>query len=240
MDNHLIEYLKFLKDLGIEEFPKVSLKVSKPVEKTQESVETVFKKMALQVANCKVCPLHQKRLNSVFGEGNPYTDLMFIGEAPGGDEDKQGRPFVGRAGQLLTKIINAMGLERSDVYIANVIKCRPPFNRDPEPEEIAACWHFIEKQIEMIKPKVICTLGRISTKTILMTTEAISRLRGKFGEYKGIKVMPTYHPSYLLRNPSAKKLVWEDMKKIMAFLAEHSETLGEKVRKKMEEYNGKG
>ncbi len=240
MDNYLIEYLKFLKDLGIEEFPKIRLKKTKPIEKKPEKVEDVFKKMALNVAKCRACQLHEKRLNSVFGEGNPHTDLMFIGEAPGGDEDKQGRPFVGRAGQLLTKIINAMGLERSDVYIANVIKCRPPFNRDPQPEEISACWHFIEKQIELIKPKVICTLGRISTKTILMTTDAISRLRGKFGNYKGIKVMPTYHPSYLLRNPSAKKQVWEDMQKIMKFLAENSETLGEKVKKKMEEYNGKG
>ncbi len=239
MDKELLEYLKFLKDIGIEDIPRIKLIKANTIQNTDLSIEQVFKKMALEVANCKACPLYQKRQNSVFGEGNPSTDLMFIGEAPGGDEDKQGRPFVGRAGQLLTKIINAMGLEREDVYIANVIKCRPPFNRDPEPEEIAACWHFIEKQIELIKPKVICTLGRISTKTILMTTQAISRLRGKFGDYKGIKVLPTYHPSYLLRNPAAKKQVWEDMKKIMEFLAENSQTLGPKVKKKMEEYNGK-
>ncbi|BBB32692.1 DNA polymerase bacteriophage-type [Thermotomaculum hydrothermale] len=239
MDNEIIEYLKFLKDIGIDEIPRVKLTVSKPVNTEKKSVEEVLKQMAKEVANCKACPLSQKRQNSVLGEGNPHTDLMFIGEGPGADEDRQGRPFVGRAGQLLTKIINAMGLERSDVYISNVVKCRPPFNRDPEPEEIAACWHFIEKQIELIKPKVICTLGRISTKTILMTTESISRLRGRFGEYKGIKVMPTFHPSYLLRNPSAKKQVWEDMQKIMHYLAEHSETLGEKIKKKLEEYNGK-
>jgi len=238
MDNEIISYLKFLKDIGIEEIPKVKISASPPKRKL--TVEQEFAIMEKKVRECKACKLYEKRKNTVFGEGNPHTDLMFIGEAPGADEDRQGRPFVGKAGQLLTRIINAMGLERSDVYIGNVIKCRPPFNRDPEPEEIAACWHFIERQIELIKPKVICTLGRISTKTILMTTESISRLRGKFREYKGIKVLPTFHPSYLLRNPSAKKQVWDDMQKIMAYLADNSEMLGEKIKKKMEEYNAKG
>ncbi len=239
MDKEIVEYLKFLKEIGIDDIPRVELKHER-TPKQHLTVEKEFEKMAKQIAMCKACPLHTSRNNTVFGEGNPHTDLMFIGEAPGGDEDKQGRPFVGRAGQLLTKIINAMGLQREDVFIANVIKCRPPFNRDPEPEEISACWHFIERQIELINPLIICTLGRISTKTILMTTEGISKLRGRFGEYKGIKVMPTFHPSYLLRNPSAKKLVWEDMKKIMAFLAENSPVLGQKVKDKLEEYNAKG
>ncbi len=238
MDKEIVEYLKFLKEIGIDELPRIDIKHIKQPEQNI-SIEKEFERMSKQVAMCKACSLHTSRNNTVFGEGNPHTDLMFIGEAPGGDEDKQGRPFVGKAGQLLTRIINAIGLEREDVYIANVIKCRPPFNRDPEPEEISACWHFIEKQIELINPLVICTLGRISTKTILMTTEGISKLRGRFGQYKGIKVMPTFHPSYLLRNPGAKKQVWEDMKKIMAYLSEHSQVLGEKVKKKLEEYNAK-
>ncbi len=238
MDKEIVEYLKFLKEIGIDELPRIDIKHIKQPEQ-DIAIEKEFERMSKQVAVCKACPLYSSRKNTVFGEGNLHTDLMFIGEAPGGDEDKQGRPFVGKAGQLLTRIINAMGLEREDVYIANVIKCRPPFNRDPEPEEISACWHFIERQIDLIKPLVICTLGRISTKTILMTTEGISKLRGRFGEYKGIKVMPTFHPSYLLRNPGAKKQVWEDMKKIMAFLAENSSLLGRKVKAKLEEYNAK-
>ena len=238
MDREIAEYLKFLKDIGIQEIPKIKIKTSSE-KKPEIPVEQVFEQMKKQVEQCKACQLHLKRQNSVFGEGNPKADLMFIGEAPGADEDRQGRPFVGKAGQLLTKIIKAMGLERKEVFIANVIKCRPPFNRDPEPEEIACCWHFIEKQIKLINPKVICTLGRISTRTLLQTTSAISRLRGNFGEYKGIKVMPTFHPSYLLRNPSAKKLVWEDMQKIMKYLADNSEQYSAKIKAKLEEYNGK-
>jgi len=139
---------------------------------------------------------------------------MFIGEAPGEEEDIQGFPFVGRAGQLLTKIIEAMGMEREDVYIANVLKCRPPHNRMPLPTEILSCAQNIKRQVEIIKPKVICTLGKFASQTLLKTQIPITALRGKFQEYNGIKVMPTFHPAYLLRNPQDKRLVWEDMKKI--------------------------
>ena len=140
---------------------------------------------------------------------------MFIGEAPGEEEDKRGEPFVGRAGQLLTKIIEAMGLKREDVYIANILKCRPPHNRAPQPDEIIACRENVKRQVEMINPRVICTLGKFASQTLLRTQTPISVLRGHFQEYNGIKVMPTFHPAYLLRNPNEKKTVWQDMKKIM-------------------------
>ena len=166
------------------------------------------------VLQCTACDLAKTRKNVVFGSGDPHAELMFIGEAPGGEEDIQGLPFVGRAGQLLTKIIEAMGLKRQDVYIANILKCRPPDNRAPLPIEILACSQNVRKQVELIKPKVICTLGKFASQTLLKTETPISALRGKFQEYNGIKVMPTFHPAYLLRNPDDKKLVWEDMKKI--------------------------
>lgn len=167
------------------------------------------------VSGCRACALHKTRRNIVFGAGNPKARLMFIGEAPGQDEDAQGLPFVGRAGQLLTKIIEAMGLRRDDVYIANILKCRPPNNRAPLPAEIAACRDNVRSQIGLVRPKVICTLGKFASQTLLNTETPISSLRGNFREYEGIKVMPTYHPAYLLRNPDDKKLVWEDMKKII-------------------------
>ena len=177
------------------------------------------KKMSLSdiqkhVSSCTKCGLSETRTNPVFGEGSQEADLMFIGEAPGKDEDLQGRPFVGRAGQLLTKIIESIGLKREDVYIANILKSRPPDNRNPQPDERAACTPYLLKQIECIKPKVICTLGKFSSQTLLDTETPISSLRGKFYEYHGIKLMPTYHPAYLLRSSIGKKDVWEDMKKI--------------------------
>ncbi|MDD5423072.1 MAG: uracil-DNA glycosylase [Candidatus Omnitrophota bacterium] len=168
-----------------------------------------------EVMACAQCGLSVTRHNVVFGSGNPKADLMFIGEAPGRDEDIQGLPFVGRAGQLLTKIIEAMGLKRQDVYIANILKCRPPDNRAPLPAEILACEENVKRQVGIIKPKVICTLGKFASQTLLKTETPISALRGKFQEYEGIKVMPTFHPAYLLRNPNDKKLVWEDMKKVL-------------------------
>lgn len=168
-----------------------------------------------EVSGCKNCDLYKTRLNVVFGSGDPKAKLMFIGEAPGEEEDIQGLPFVGRAGQLLTKIIEAMRLNRQDVYIANILKCRPPNNRIPLPTEILACAGNVKAQVEIIKPKVICTLGKFASQTLLKTETPISALRGKFQEYNGIKVMPTFHPAYLLRNPGDKKLVWEDMKKIL-------------------------
>jgi uracil-DNA glycosylase, family 4 len=168
-----------------------------------------------EISSCKRCSLHKTRHNIVLGAGNPKAQLMFVGEAPGEDEDLQGVPFVGRAGQLLTKIIEAMGLARSDVYIANILKCRPPNNRPPLPNEIEECEDVLKKQIDIIKPKIICTLGKFASQTLLRTETPISALRGSFKEYNGIKLMPTFHPAYLLRNPVEKKSVWIDMQNIM-------------------------
>jgi len=168
-----------------------------------------------EIGDCRRCKLCATRKNIVFGSGSPNARLMFVGEAPGADEDIQGQPFVGRAGQLLTKMIQAMGLSREEVYIANIIKCRPPENRNPQPDEIAACSPFLIKQVETIRPKVICALGTFSAQTLLETQQKISALRGKFHDYHGVKVLPTFHPAYLLRNPNEKKSVWEDLKKIM-------------------------
>jgi len=167
---------------------------------------------------CTKCRLAKTRTQVVYGVGNPKADLMFIGEAPGRDEDIQGQPFVGRAGALLTDIIKAMKLTRDDVYIANVIKCRPPDNRNPEPDELDACRPFIRRQIDIIKPKVIVTLGRFALQSLLEKGFSITAVRGSWLDFNGIKVMPTYHPAYLLRNPSAKKDVWQDMKKVMTEL----------------------
>ncbi len=169
----------------------------------------------VKVDKCIKCALSKTRKNIVFGEGDPESRLMFIGEAPGAEEDNTGRPFVGRAGQLLTKIIESINLKREEVYIANIIKCRPPENRNPMEEEIASCAPFLKEQIAVIRPEIICTLGKFSTEFIIGEGKgSISSVRGKTYNYDGITVIPTYHPSYLLRNPSAKKETWEDMKKI--------------------------
>ena len=173
------------------------------------------------IGDCTRCKLHTLgRSQIVFGVGNPQADLMFVGEAPGADEDIQGVPFVGRAGQLLTKIIEAIGMKREDVYIANVIKCRPPQNRNPEPDEVEKCEPFLFRQIAVIKPKVIVALGKFGAQTLLRTLDPISRLRGRVFEYRGAKLIPTFHPAYLLRNPSSKREVWEDMKLVRKLLAE--------------------
>jgi DNA polymerase len=174
-----------------------------------------------KILNCRFCPLFKTRTQAVPGEGNRKARLMFVGEAPGRDEDLQGKPFVGRAGQLLTKIIQSMGFSREEVYIANVIKCRPPENRTPRPDEIKACSPFLLKQIDMIRPEVIVTLGKVATEFILQSSRSMSELRGHFGEFQGIPVMPTFHPSYLVRNEGNKqirKMVWEDMKQVMKLL----------------------
>ena len=168
---------------------------------------------------CKLAGLGRKQI--VFGVGNPDADLMFVGEAPGADEDVQGEPFVGRAGQLLTKIIEAIGLARADVYIANVIKCRPPGNRNPEPDEVAECEPFLFRQIDTIRPKVIVALGTFAAKALLKTDAPISRIRGQVFDYRsGAKLIPTFHPAFLLRSPERKRDVWEDMKKVRALLAD--------------------
>jgi DNA polymerase len=176
------------------------------------------------LGDCTRCKLHQLgRTQIVFGVGNPRAELMFVGEAPGHDEDLQGIPFVGRAGQLLTKIIQAMGLERDAVYIANVIKCRPPGNRNPEPDEVATCEPFLFRQIDSIRPRVIVALGTFAARALLRTNDPISRLRGRPFAYRGVKLVPTYHPAFLLRSPQFKRETWEDMKMVMALLKEPRE-----------------
>jgi uracil-DNA glycosylase len=173
-----------------------------------------------EIGDCTRCKLHAGRTQIVFGVGSPDARLMFVGEGPGADEDEQGEPFVGRAGQLLTQIIKAMGFAREEVYIANVVKCRPPGNRNPEPDEIAECSPFLHAQIAAINPRVIVALGKFAAQTLLQTETPISRLRGQFHPMGGRDVMPTFHPSYLLRNPAAKREVWDDMKLVMRRLAE--------------------
>ncbi|MEE2908983.1 MAG: uracil-DNA glycosylase [Candidatus Poribacteria bacterium] len=188
--------------------------------KTREPLYTGLnlENLKMEALDCHKCQLDQSRTHVVFGIGNQKADLMFVGEAPGAEEDRTGKPFVGRAGQLLTKIIQSIGLTRDDVYIANVLKCRPPSNRNPKLNEIEQCEPYLLRQIELIKPKVICALGTFAAQILLRTDERISKLRGDFYSYHGTKVMPTYHPAYLLRNPENKRQVWEDIQKVMAEL----------------------
>lgn len=206
---------------GVREFPSSAAGLTNAGE---------LVKLKARSSDCERCDLCKSRTNLVFGEGAPDADIMFVGEAPGRDEDKQGRPFVGRAGKLLTDIIKAMGFDREEVYIANILKCRPPGNRNPEPQEIAQCMPILTEQINAISPKVICTLGKFASHTLLATEEPISRLRGEFREYGRVKVMPTYHPAYLLRNPKAKKDVWKDMKQVASFLGVRIPARGQKKK----------
>ncbi|MBU4320554.1 MAG: uracil-DNA glycosylase [Nitrospinae bacterium] len=182
---------------------------------TSEQKKSALNALREEIGDCQRCKLSKGRKNIVFGEGSIDAEIMFIGEGPGEDEDIQGRPFVGKAGQLLTKLIEKMGFKREDVYIGNIVKCRPPFNRDPEEDEINACSPFIRKQAEIISPKVIVSLGRISTQTLIGLKIPIGKLRGKFYQFEDIPLMPTFHPSYLLRNPKDKWLVWEDAQKVL-------------------------
>ncbi len=172
-----------------------------------------------ELGDCTRCKLHGGRKNIVFGVGNPNADLVFVGEAPGGDEDIQGEPFVGAAGQLLTKMIAAMGYRREDVYICNVLKCRPPYNRNPEPDEVQSCEPFLKKQLAAIAPRMIVTLGKFASQAICREDTPITRLRGNWRSYEGITVMPTYHPAYLLRTPEAKRQAWADLQAVNAALA---------------------
>ena len=185
------------------------------VAASPETLETIRG----DLGDCARCRLHRGRTNLVFGVGSPTADLVFVGEAPGRDEDLQGIPFVGRAGQLLTRIIAAIGLSREEVYIANVIKCRPPDNRNPQPDEVAACRPFLFRQIDAVRPRVVVALGGFAVRTLLQTDEAISRLRGREFDCRGAKLIPTFHPAYLLRSPERKRDVWEDMKRVRALLA---------------------
>ncbi len=187
-----------------------------PVEDASLATTSTLAELRAEIGDCQRCRLCEKRNTIVFGVGNPDAEIVFVGEGPGYEEDKQGEPFVGRAGQLLTQIITkGMQMQRSDVYIANVIKCRPPENRNPEPDEIAACDPFLVRQLEIIRPKVIIALGKFAAQTLLKDTTPITRLRGKWQSYHGIKLMPTLHPAYLLRNPKDKRLVWEDIKAVL-------------------------
>ena len=186
----------------------------------------LLQELRREMGDCTKCKLHVQRKNIVFGVGNPDARLVFVGEGPGRDEDIQGEPFVGKAGQLLTRIIQAIGLTREEVYIANIIKCRPPENRNPQPDEIKVCEPFLLRQLDIIKPKIICALGNFAAQTLLMTGEKITKLRGRFHNFKGIKLMPTYHPAFLLRNPEMKKDVWEDMKMVQK---EYREEISEQV-----------
>ena len=203
-------HFEYRKSCGISYFQETEERKSDLPEDNQSLLDRVVE----EIGDCKRCKLHPTRKNIVFGSGNHGARLMLVGEAPGSEEDEQGMPFVGKAGQLLTKIIEAIDLKRSDVYIANILKCRPPSNRNPEEDEIKTCIPFLEKQIKIIAPEIVCTLGNIATRAMLDTDMGITKLRGRFHERSGLKVMPTYHPSYLLRDQSKKRETWEDMKKV--------------------------
>ena len=220
--------LRFLKGIGIETLPiekeptmtnlSVTSKTTPPKDK--ENPAKRLKELETSLEGCTRCKLAKGRTHLVFGEGSPKADLMFIGEGPGRDEDLQGRPFVGRAGQLLTRIITAVKMERSDVYIANIVKCRPPNNRNPEPDEVQACMPFLMKQIGIVRPRVICALGSVAFQNLTGTKAPISKSRGTLTPWRdGILIMPTFHPAFLLRNPNKKRDVWEDVQVIMKFLS---------------------
>ena len=218
----IVEHLRFAAELGVagvSRDPAWRARAGDTVPLLRSGAEALAALKADIGPDCSRCKLHTLgRRQVVFGVGNPEASLMFVGEAPGADEDIQGVPFVGRAGQLLTKIIEAIDLKREDVYIANVIKCRPPQNRNPEQDEVETCEPFLFQQIDMIKPKVVVALGTFAARALLRTLDPISRLRGRVYEYRGAKLIPTFHPAYLLRNPSSKREVWEDMKLVRSLL----------------------
>jgi uracil-DNA glycosylase len=234
--SELSEHLRFYEELGVNgisrdpkwqrrergESPDVPAATPAPdvvpVTIARSSIEALAT-IREDLGECTRCKLHtQGRTQIVFGVGNPAADVMFVGEAPGADEDAQGVPFVGRAGQLLTKMIEAMGFRRDDVYIANVLKCRPPGNRNPEPDEIATCEPYLFRQLASVEPKVVIALGAFAARTLLKTDEPISRLRGRVFDYRGAKLIPTFHPSFLLRSPGYKREAWDDLKKALAIL----------------------
>jgi uracil-DNA glycosylase len=210
--------LEYFRDLGVREIFLPPPSARAPGTVSPGSMPDL-ESLSRFLEGCPRCKLSKSRTNIVFGQGSPTAELMFVGEAPGRDEDEQGLAFVGRAGQLLTKIIEAMGRKREDVYICNVIKCRPPNNRNPERDEVASCRPFLEEQLRLIAPKVIVTLGTFAAQALLETDEPIGRLRGRWQATRGVRVMPTFHPAFLLRSPERKKDVWEDMKLVRDFLA---------------------
>jgi uracil-DNA glycosylase family 4 len=231
--DNLREHLKYYRDLGVaglttdpawreraDAAPRTAHSEPGLAQPTPlpDTAPMTLTEIRADIGECTRCKLHTTRQTIVFGSGNPEAQLMFVGEAPGADEDEQGLPFVGRAGQLLTKIIEAIDLKRDDVYIANVIKCRPPANRNPEPDEIATCEPFLFRQIDTIKPRVIVALGTHAAHTLLKIDDPISRIRGKQHDFRGAILIPTFHPAYLLRSPERKREVWEDMKLVKALL----------------------
>ena len=214
----LVEYMEYEKDEGrthVEISPRAQSADDGTGEGTSVEAGPGVEQIAKQVAGCTKCPLHAGRTNTVPGQGSATPEIMFIGEAPGHDEDLQGLAFVGKAGKLLTKMINAMGLEREDVFIGNILKCRPPENRAPLPEEMTACMPYLRAQIAALKPKVIVTLGGTASKSLLDITIGITKFRGQWKVFEGIDTMPTYHPAYLLRSPSAKKDAWADLQEVL-------------------------
>ncbi|MBI5252200.1 MAG: uracil-DNA glycosylase [Desulfomonile tiedjei] len=219
---HLVKnYLEYQVNLGFTQVILPKTRAVSLVSKKAESGSIVLESIRKELGDCKRCPLHSARLSIVFGEGNPNAELMFVGEGPGADEDREGKPFVGRAGQLLTKMIRAMGFDRSEVYIANIVKCLPPENRNPKTLEISTCLPFLKSQVTAVKPRVVVALGRIATSSLLNTTESLSNLRGQFHDFDGILLMPTYHPSFLLRQERDRKYkaeAWEHLQKVMAYL----------------------
>ena len=234
MSNDLINHLKFYRDLGFTQLdipvrsprPPASPAVAQPAAATQIGVKDTFRIIQDDIGECTRCRLHEGRNKIVFGDGNPNAKLVFVGEGPGADEDAQGIPFVGRAGQLLTDMIEktasgeGIPITRSDVYICNVVKCRPPGNRTPEPDEMEICGQFLERQLKTIQPKAICVLGATAAKALLNSTVGITKMRGEWHEWNDIPVMPTFHPSYLLRayNKAAKRLAWEDLKNVLHYV----------------------
>lgn len=211
------QWLRYQRRLGWKGLPGEAT-LPGAVVADQEKIPTL-EEIRAEMGACRRCKLHSGATRLVFGEGSPHAALMFIGEAPGEEEDRQGLPFVGAAGQLLNNLLHKLGLRREEVYITNVVKSRPPGNRDPEPDEIAACLPFLKKQIKAIQPRVIVTLGKIATQALMNTREPITRIRGRWHKYDDVRVMPTFHPSYLLRFPKERHKTWEDMQLVMEYLA---------------------
>ena len=221
--DNLSDWLRYQRRLGWRGAPG---KVAPQIQAREKSADNILslEEIRAEMGDCRRCKLYGGRKNLVFGDGPADARLMFVGEAPGADEDRQGVPFVGASGQLLNKMLRNLGLRREEVYIANIIKCRPPGNRDPEADEVTACLPFLEKQIQAIRPRVIVILGRPAAHALLRTKEPITRLRGNWQRYHDIRVMPTFHPSYLLRAPQERRKTWDDMQQVMGYLADHEET----------------
>lgn len=221
-EQDIIQQLEFFRDIGVQ---TISLHEARPAAAAPEPASPLpvalvdtLEAIRSDLGDCQRCKLAPTRTTIVFGSGNPSAEIVFVGEAPGYEEDQQGLPFVGEAGRLLTKIIESIGIKREDAYICNILKCRPPGNRNPEPDEVLVCSPFLKRQIAAIRPKIVCCLGKFAAQTMLQRADPISRLRGEFHDIDGMRVIATFHPAYLLRSPEKKREVWEDMKQIRAEL----------------------